>query len=401
MGKNYKGRLLRIIVISILLVLIQPCFTLSAHAEEDFDSEAVMEEQAGNGEIGKLEDQLEKHSNEDIRDIVGDYSPQKLIKDTANGRFRLNMAEIVKRAMQYLFKEIYLNIHIMIKLILLTVLCAVLRNLQASFLSESVGELAFYTCYILVVSVLIVSFSSALNLGIGIIDSMVDFMYAAVPVLITLLVSGGNITSGGVFQPILIMMVEVSATLIKNVFIPLILLSTVLSIVDNISDKVQISKMAGFLKQVAGWGLGIILTVFVAVVAVQGSLGAVVDGVASKTVKYAIGAFIPVVGKCLSDAADAVLGCTLLIKNAAGIAAMIGIIVICLVPILKIVALIVLYRLVCMLIEPISEKRLVNTINEVAGSMTYILGVTASVAFMFLLSITAIISASNLSAMVR
>jgi len=45
-------------------------------------------------------------------------------------------------------------------------------------------------------------------------------------------------------------------------------------------------------------------------------LGAVVDGVTSKTAKFAIGAFIPVAGKYLADAADAVIGCTLLIKNA-------------------------------------------------------------------------------------
>jgi stage III sporulation protein AE len=208
-------------------------------------------------------------------------------------------------------------------------------------------------------------------------------------------------TSGGIFQPILILIVEISATVIKNVFIPLILLSTILSIVNNISGKVQISRLASLLKQVAGWGLGIILTIFVAVVSIQGSVGAVADGVASKTAKFAIGTFIPVAGSYLADAADTVLSCALLIKNAAGIAVMIGVIAICLVPILKLFALIGLFKITEVLVEPISEKRITNCIKDIAGSLAFILGIIASVAFMFLISITAIIGASNLSAMIR
>jgi stage III sporulation protein AE len=127
----------------------------------------------------------------------------------------------------------------------------------------------------------------------------------------------------------------------------------------------------------------------------------VVDGVTSKTAKFAISTFIPVVGKTLSDAADTVIGCTLLIKNAAGIAAMIGVIMICAVPLLKILALAALYKCAGALLEPISEKRVTNCINDVAGSMIHVFAISVSVAFMFLISVTALISASNISAMIR
>jgi stage III sporulation protein AE len=80
---------------------------------------------------------------------------------------------------------------------------------------------------------------------------------------------------------------------------------------------------------------------------------------------------------------------------------MIGIISISLMPILKMLAIIVMYRLVCVLLEPIAEGRILKCIGEVAGSMTYILGVVASVTFMFLITVTALITASNLSAMMR
>lgn len=400
MKANYKGYRGKLLIMAVLVIVLQVCLALHVTAEQS-ETEEIMERQIKSGEVQKVEDELQKYSEDGIKEIIEGYDPEKIMDNAARGKFQFNLADILKNGMLFLFKELYLNIHILIKLVILAVICAVLKNLQTSFLSDSVGELAFYTCYVFVASVILISFNSALQLGVGIIDRMVDFMHATVPVLITLLVSGGNITSGGVFQPILIMIVQISATIIKSTFIPLILLSAVISLIDNISDTIRISRVAALLRQITGWGLGIILTLFVAVVSIQGALGAVVDGVASKTAKFALGAFIPIAGKYLADAADAVIGCTLLIKNAAGIAAMIGVIAICIVPLLKIVALIALYKITCMLIEPISEKRITNIINEISGSMAYILGIAASVAFMFLISITAIISASNLSAMIR
>jgi stage III sporulation protein AE len=364
-------------------------------------TDQLIDAQSDTDEIRNIQNQLKRYSTEDIKQIIPGYDPESIINNAARGNFKFDLNGIINRVLMMLFKEIYINISILIKLMVLIVLCAVLRNLQTAFLSNSVGELAFYICYIVLVSILLVSFSETVKSAFEIIDAMVNFMYASIPVLITLMISSGNITSGGVLQPILLSIVQICATIIKNVFIPLIILSTVISVVSNVSEKVQVSRLAGVLKSITGWSLGIILTVFIAVVSLQGSMGAVVDGVTSKTAKFAIGVFIPVAGKYLADAADAVVGCTLLIKNAVGIAIMIGIIVICILPILKMLAIIILYRMTCVLMEPLGESRIIKCISDVAGSITFLMGILASVAFMFLITVTALITASNLSAMVR
>jgi stage III sporulation protein AE len=411
MNITYK-RIKKILALIFILVLVTICIMPSVFAEEKAGTsnsaeaggdlnQDIVKEQVKESNIRTIEDQLKKYSNKDTDSIIPGYDPQKIVSEAVKGEFKFSFSGLFNGILKYIFKEIYQNIDILIKLIVLVIFCAVLRNLQSSFLSESVGELAFYACYIVLVTVMIISLNTALDLGKDIIDSMVSFMQASIPVLITLLVSGGNFTSAGIFQPILIAVVEVAATIIKNVFLPLIFLSVVLSIVDNISDKVQVSRLAQFLKQISGWALGLILTVFIGIIGIQGSLGAVVDGVTSKTAKFAIGALIPVAGKYLADAADAVIGCTLLIKNAAGVAVMIGIVAICVVPLLKIFALVLLYRITCILVEPIAEKRITNCINEMAGSLTFIFGLVAAVTFMFLLSVTVIISASNISTMIR
>ena len=370
-------------------------------AETPDDTLSIINGQLEANDSTAISETIKKYCNNDTEKLFPQFDPEKIIAGAAKGDLDFSPGGILERVVKYLLEEVFLNVDILFKIVVLSIICAVLKNLQNSFLGESVGELAFFVCYIVIVSVLMVSFSSAMKMCMSIIDSMVTFMHAIIPLLITLLVSAGNFTSAGVFQPILIMLVEVGATVIKNFFIPLIFLVTVLNIVNNISDKVQLTKLAGFIKQICTWGLGLILTVFIGIVSIQGSMGAVVDGVTSKTAKYALGTFVPVVGKYLADAADTVVGCTLIIKNASGLISMIGIIIICLAPLLKILAVIILYKLACAFVEPISDKKITNCLNDMAGSLTYILGVTAAVAVMFLIAITVVISTTNVSAMIR
>jgi len=361
----------------------------------------IIEQQSEYSRIDVIENELDKYLDDETRKLLDGYNPGEIANKASMGQLDLNIKNIGANFLKLLLKEIYQNLGILIRLAVLIVVCAMLKNLQSRFLSEGVSQIAFYVCYIVLVTILLVSFSTAARLGIGIISNMVDFMYATVPVLITLLISGGNITTGGVFQPVMLLIVEVAATIIRNAFIPLIFFSTILTIVSNISAKAQLNGLASLIKQIVTWGLGIVLTAFIAVVSLQGSMGAVVDGVTAKAAKFAISAFIPIVGKTLSDAADTVVGCTLLIKNAAGVATMLGVLIICAVPLLKIIALVALYKAAGALLEPISEKGIVSCINDVAGSMLYIFAVAVAVAFMFIISVTALISASNLSAMLR
>lgn len=399
-----------IIVIIVAIFIFQLVFSEKVNANindnrEDYSSEEMqkelLENQIQSSEIKLLKEYLNEYSSNQIEVIFERYDPEKMIQDAVKGNLRFSIKDFLKRCFIFFAQEIYLNLNILIKLVILIILCALLKNLQTSFLKESVGELAFFICYMVIASLLVIGFKEISELGVSAIEKMVGFMYATVPIMVTLLISGGNVVSGGIFQPVLIMVVEISATVIKNVFIPLIFLSTILSVINNISDKVHISRLADLIKKVGTVLLGIMLTIFIGIITVQGPVGAVADGVTSKTVKFAINTFIPVVGGYLSEAADTVIGCSLLIKNAAGLIVMIGIITICLIPIIKIAAVALLYKITCALVEPISEKRITNCINDIANSLIFIIGSVAAVAFMFIISITAIVAAGNMSVMIR
>ena len=93
------------------------------------------------------------------------------------------------------------------------------------------------------------------------------------------------------------------------------------------------------------WFLGITLTIFVAVVSLEGTLSSSVDGITAKTTKAVVSSAIPIVGKILGDAVDSVLGCGIILKNAVGIVGVVVILGICIGPILKLVLAMITYKI--------------------------------------------------------
>ncbi|NLY43494.1 MAG: stage III sporulation protein AE [Clostridiaceae bacterium] len=385
-----------------VLLLIVVFFLISASsifAQEDMGK--IIQEQYEASDMGSISSIADEVVGPEIREIIPEFDIEKVTGDLTQGKIEFDARAVFKNILNLFMKEVYLNIRIMLQLIVLTILCGLLTNLQSAFENESVSQVAFFTCYIILVGVMVRSFTYAIDLGRKVIENMVMFMQSMVPTLMTLLISTGNITSASIFQPALLFAVQIIGAVIKNFLIPVLFFVTALSMVNNISDKFHVSKLIEFLKQTGKWALGILLTGFVGVVTVQGLASSVVDGVGSKTAKFAVGNFIPVVGGILSDAVDTVISCSLILKNAVGIMGLIVIVLICAVPIIKILALIAIYRITGAVIEPVSDKRIVQCVTELGDSLTLVFALVVSVAVIFLLSITIVVGAGNISAMFR
>ncbi len=125
------------------------------------------------------------------------------------------------------------------------------------------------------------------------------------------------------------------------------------------------------------------------------------DGVALRTSKFLAGAVIPVVGGMMADAMEVVMGGSLLIKNAIGVFGMATLLVMLAFPLLKIFALVIIYRVATALVEPISDARLVDALGAMANTLTLVMAAVATAALMFFIVITVVVGVGNLAAVVR
>jgi len=337
----------------------------------------------------------------DIKSAVPGLSFKDMFFKIIRGDVSWKPAEVFNNLLKYLFKEIVANTSLLGRLIVLTMICAVLHNLTSAFDRGTTGQLSYLVVYLVLSTIAIGSFALAINTGRELIDRMVSFMQAIMPLLLTLLVAMGGVASAAIFHPVILISLTVIGTLTKNVVLPLIFFSAVLGIVDNLSANFKVSRLASLLKTVAMGLLGIFSTIFLGVLAIQGVAGAVGDGVTLRTAKFAIDAFIPVVGGMFSDALESVVSSSLLIKNAAGIAGMISIFLIMGLPMLKIISLSFIYKLAGALVQPVAEGQVVNCLNEMGSSLLLVFAAVGVVGLLFFFSITILIGVGNMTVMLR
>jgi stage III sporulation protein AE len=147
--------------------------------------------------------------------------------------------------------------------------------------------------------------------------------------------------------------------------------------------------------------MGVFLTIFLGVISVQGATGAVADGVTLRTAKYVTGNFVPIVGRVFSDAADTVIGASLLVKNGIGLAGVIILIFLCAFPALKILTLALIYNLSAAIMQPLGDSPIITCLQTIGKSMIYVFAALAAVGLMFFLAITIILTAGNVTVMMR
>ena len=378
----------KILLIFVLLLLFQThCYA---------DSKVNTSEQVYNNQMNMIDTkEIEKFVN-DLNNENSGYMPAIDIKQMLNeyktGKVKFSFKDMLIGIVKYLLNDVLLNTKLLSKLVILAVICAILQNLEKAFNNDSVSSLAYYACYLVLIIIIVKSFSIAIDIGKDTITKMVDFMTALLPTLMALIASSSGVTTASILDPIIIISAQIVSNTIKNLIFPLIFLTSILTIVDNLSETFKISKMTALLKQATVWIMGFMLTIFFGIFTIRGSTGQVIDQVTAKTLKFAVDNFIPVVGKCLSDAVGTIAGYSLILKNALSTIGLLVLVSMCIFPLLKIISIIIVYKIAGALIEPISDKRIVNCLNSVGNYLTLIFASVLCVAVMFFIMISIIAS---------
>ena len=179
------------------------------------------------------------------------------------------------------------------------IISSVLRSITDGLENKSVSQITYYITYILIVTIVMKNFSDIINMVKASIDNLVAFTNCLIPLLITLMITTGNIASAEMLQPIILWIISFIGNFINVVLVPASLISVALSVISNVSDRVQIDKLSKYINTTVVWILGIVLTIFVGVSSLEGSITNGVDALTVKTTKAAVSNFIPIVGKIL------------------------------------------------------------------------------------------------------
>ena len=280
--------------IKILLLLIIICIqTISLAQTETIEQSEILESQQKTLNISSFIEEAKKYSSNVYKDI--DFNG--LFNSAITGN--INNKTIINDILKILGKEIVGSVAVIGSIILIIIIHSIFKSLSEGLENKTISQITYYIQYILIVTLIMTNFSNILIMIKESIQNLVGFMNNLIPILITLMLTTGNIVSANLMQPIILFIITFIGNFITTIIIPLVLIATALGIISKISDKIQIDKLSKFLKSSVVWILGVILTIFVGLISVEGSLSSSVDGITAKTTKAAVSSFIPVVGKIL------------------------------------------------------------------------------------------------------
>jgi len=354
------------------------------------DYEAIIEAQLNQIEMSPLEQLV----NEVVGQSRGYFEPLSLhdiVYSVLEGRPLFDSDVMISGIIDLFLFEIRSGIALGIQLVTICIFMGLLKNLSNSFGEKTVSNLGILVCSFFVIALCLRNFTHTYNLAADSVNTMATTMQILLPILIPLMISTGSFTSGSILNPVILGAITVFNTLMQMFILPAIFVSAIFILVNSMVDRDYVNKLAKFIRSAAVFATGLAVTFFGGITMVQGVVTKSADGLLINTARYSINNFIPIVGGFAADSIDMILACIAIVKTGIGIFGVIILVCLLVIPLIKIVAIAVIYKLTAIIIEPIGNKQVSNTMNEMGNSVITMAVVLFLTSLMFLVFMAIII----------
>lgn len=383
--------------ISFFNVSSQPTISISAGSEEEDLADKIdenVEDQLGDLDFSELEDIL--NNSEGGQDLFGGMSFLEKLASIINGDFAEDSSSVWEALLNLIFDNLLAFLPIIATVIAVSILGGMIQNLKPNLSGKSIGSVIHFVTYGVVIILIFTIVMRMVSISANTINSIKTQMDAVFPILLTMLTAVGGTVSVSVYQPAMALLSSLIISIFTMVLMPLFLISTVLSLVSNLSNNVKLDKFIGFLNSLFKWIVGIVFTIFIGFSAIQGITAGSIDGLSIKTAKFAIKSYVPIVGSYISDGFYIVLASSSLIKNAVGAAGLLLLVGTILSPIIELIIFMLALKLMAGIIEPLGDGKIASFVNTLSKNMTLLISMLAAVSFMYVLLTGLVMCSANI-----
>lgn len=368
-----------LIVFLITLFLVQGAFLINVEAEDT------------------NKDQLGKYDFSSIDDATGsEINFKELVTDIISGGQTSIKRNFIQQLQSTLTKELSSNKKAIIQVIALSIISAFFTNFSNAFNNQQISQTGFFVTCIALVTILLAIFSVAAGTATSAIQSVIRFMKALIPIYATsVAITSGSMSSMAYYEFILIIIALVNWVFL-NIVINGSYIFVMISAADCIAKEDNLSKLTALIKLIIGWIMKTSLAAVIGINAIQSLVLPVADSIQSNVLSKAMG-MIPGIGNGITALSSTVIGAGTLIKNGIGVAALIVVIIICLVPIVKLGIFVITYKFISAIVQPVADKRIVECINATSEGMNMLLTTVLYSAIMFLITIAIICASTNVN----
>ncbi|MBQ7901997.1 MAG: hypothetical protein IJ365_08570, partial [Clostridia bacterium] len=274
-----------------------------------------------------------------------------------NGKFKSAVEYILQEAADYFKSALVYHKNIMYTIFAVCLFCVVI-NMIKSDKNDNVYELMLVCA---ISSIMTNIYIGIYNMAVSVLQNLVGFMNVSLPVYFGVAASVTNKLPFSVYG-VLIGFVAAFQWGATNIIFPAVSVMTVCSVLDSAYPTFGVSAVKRFVSNSIHWLLGLYTTIFIGVLKITQIAAYGTDKLIMSGIKYTISHSIPVVGSFLSEAAGAVVTSTLILHNSVGLASVIIVASIALVPFVSIFAVSVIIKFIASVMSPLSCSRVTEVV---------------------------------------
>lgn len=364
------------------LLFLGTSMVVQAEAKEEELQESYLDELDLN-EIESTLDNILGDTKFDFKDALG-----KLIK----GDMPMTPSNILQIVKDAFFAELNQYKSTMMHIIMIVIAAAIFTNFTGVFEKSQIADISFYMMYLLLFTVLIKAFWDMSQLTMDTLGQVLNFMKVLLPAyFVAATFAAGSITAAGFYELTLIL-ITVIQWVLKYLLLPGVNLYVIFLLLNHLAKEEYLSKMAELLNLMISWVLKTLLGAVIGIQTVQCLIMPAVDSLKNTLLHKTSGA-IPVIGNVFNAVSEVVVGSAVLVKNAVGVAGLIAVLIICLMPLVKLVIGTFVYKLLSAVIQPISDKRMIDCIASIGDGAALLVRILFTAGALFLITL-AMVTAS-------
>lgn len=304
----------------------------------------------------ELNQWLEENEEASLSGEWGLSSMEDLVSQVMSGAKTLSFREILQTFAKALWGEMGRYGSLVLQVAALAILSYLLKSLSSEFAGSTVGETGFMAVYAGILLLLLNSFRIPLEITREATEKIAYLSAMLVPALAALTAASGKAVGALGHSAWILSGLSLLLTVFEKVFVALVAGLSLAEAVNYLSPKAALSRLTSLGSGLVRKGIQLLCALFLLLMGAVGMAMPAANRLLYKTGSTLISA-VPVVGGALSGAMDTVLAGTVLVKNGVGAAACILLLCFCLLPLAKLAAAWLIYRLLGALLAPVSDPR--------------------------------------------
>lgn len=342
--------------------------------------------------------ELDEYSVDDVQKFLNDnYEYQdidfrgmvsELIKGDSKNVFR----DMAGKVVHNIWMEIIGNKKAVLKIIIIAVISAIFSGFANALSDRQIDETGFYVTYIVITTILIGGFELIVLVAENMVKLVLGYVEVLLPSYILAIgTSVGTATGAGYYETMLISLMAIEYIFLKLI-LPGIRVYVVILLLNNILKEDMLSKTADIIRILIKWGSKFLIGFVTGINLLQGIMMPAIDNAKGRGI-YKL--FTALTGSGTRVLVDSIMGSGILIRNAIGISGIIVILCISLIPIVKVAVYILMYRVSAALIQPVSDKRIVESIGGVYKGAELLMKVMMGTVIVLMISIVVVCCMTN------